>query len=112
MRYLTLIFAAFIGLCCTQAFAQSEAEGQQACGNDVFALCQQAIPDRGRIEACLRANFRRVSPTCRSFMASYGRSHRAAREARRSRHGSYSRHHRRHRHESRHHHKRHHHSRD
>ena len=88
MRYLTLTLAAFIGLCCTQAFAQSEAEGQQACGNDVFALCQQAIPDRGRIEACLRTNFRRVSPTCRAFMASYSRSHRATREASRHRHAS------------------------
>jgi hypothetical protein len=109
MRYVTLILAAFIGLCCTQAFAQSEAEGQQACGNDVFALCQQAIPDRGRIEACLRANFRRVSPTCRSFITSYAKSHRATREAHVSRHSAHSRHHRHHHHESRHHHAKHHH---
>ncbi len=109
MRYLTLICAAFIGLCCTQAFAQSEAEGQQACGNDVFTLCQKAIPDRGRIEACLRTNFRRVSPTCRAFMVSFSKSRRGTREAHRSRHGSHAHHYRRHHHETRHHHTKHHH---
>ena len=66
-------------LLCAPANAQSAAEqaGQQACGSDVFSLCGDAIPDRGRIEACLRRNFSRVSPTCRHFMASYGRTQRA-----------------------------------
>jgi len=97
---LSIAAAAFIGLFCTQALAQSEAEGQQACGNDVFALCQQAIPDRGRIEACLRRNFRRVSPTCRQYMASYGRSHRTMRRA--SRRHYYSQHRTSHHYSSRH----------
>ncbi len=89
------------------AYAQDQAAGQQACGNDVFALCQQAIPDRGRIEACLRANFSRVSPTCRAYMASFGHKrtryasrrheHRMSRYERR--HHYSSRHHRRHRHD-------------
>lgn len=68
-----------LSLLCAPANAQSAAEqaGQQACGSDVFSLCGDAIPDRGRIEACLRRNFNRVSPTCRRFMASYGRTQRA-----------------------------------
>jgi hypothetical protein len=49
------------------AFDQNAA--QAACGNDVFALCQQYIPDHTRIAACLRAQQSKVSPTCRAFMA-------------------------------------------
>jgi hypothetical protein len=93
-------------LLCVPAQAQSDAEqaGQQACGNDVFSLCGDAIPDRGRIEACLRRNFNRVSGTCRHFMASYGRTHKT-RVAERHR---YTRHHERTRHVTRHHYSTHH----
>lgn len=62
-------------LVCAPARAQSESDGQQACGNDAFSLCGDAIPDRGRIEACLRRNYSRVSVACRRYMASYGRTH-------------------------------------
>ncbi len=84
------------------AYAQDQAAGQQACGNDVFALCQQAIPDQGRIAACLRANFRRVSPACRTFMANYGRAART-RTASRGHEHHMSRYERRHHYSSRHH---------
>jgi hypothetical protein len=53
----------------TSANAFDQAAAQQACGNDVFAMCQQDIPDQGRITACLRKNYSRVSAPCRSFMA-------------------------------------------
>jgi len=49
------------------AFDQNAA--QAACGNDVFALCQQYIPDHTKIAACLRVQQSKVSPTCREFMA-------------------------------------------
>ena len=95
-----------LALLCAPAQAQSAAEqaGQQACGNDVFAMCGDAIPDRSRIEACLRRNYSRVSATCRHFMASYGRTHRTQ-TAERHR---YTRHAYRSRHETRHHHATHH----
>jgi hypothetical protein len=32
-------------------------------------MCQQDVPDQGRITACLRKNYSRVSPPCRAFMA-------------------------------------------
>jgi len=89
------------------AYAQDQAAGQQACGNDVFAICQQAIPDQSRIAACLRANFSRVSPACRAYMASYGR-HKSARHAGRSHERRASRHERRHHHYSSRQHRRHH----
>ena len=47
---------------------------QQACGGDVFAMCQQAMPDHNRIAACLRQNFRQVSQPCQTFMANYGKT--------------------------------------
>jgi len=85
------------------AYAQDMAAGQQACGNDAFSLCQQAIPDQGRIAACLRANFRRVSAPCRTFMASYAKKS-GTRHARRRHHERHaSGHHRKHRHSARHH---------
>jgi hypothetical protein len=109
-----------LALLCAPAQAQSDAEqaGQQACGSDVFSLCGDAIPDRGRIEACLRRNFSRVSPTCRHFMASYGHAHRTRYAERehythhhyRARYTSrhYTSHHRSYRHHTRHHPRRHH----
>lgn len=109
MKIVLGLAAAALLLLQTNAYAQDQAAGQQACANDVFALCQQAIPDRGRIASCLRANLPRVSPACRSFMASYGRAartrtasrrhaHRTSRYERRHHYYS-SRHHRRHRHD-------------
>lgn len=73
-----------VTLVCAPAQAQTPADqaGQQACGNDAFSLCGDAIPDRGRIEACLRRNYSRVSKDCKAYMASYGKSHRAARSVR------------------------------
>jgi hypothetical protein len=90
-----------LALLCAPALAQSDAEqaGQQACGNDVFAMCGDAIPDRGRIEACLRHNYSRVSATCRHYMANYGRTHRARYTERHH----YTRHHYRTHHVVRHH---------
>jgi hypothetical protein len=78
MRFILPAMAVLaVTLVCAPAQAQTPADqaGQQACGNDAFALCGDAIPDRGRIEACLRRNYSRVSKSCRTYMASYGKSH-------------------------------------
>jgi hypothetical protein len=99
-----------VTLICAPAQAQSaDQAGQQACGNDAFSLCGDAIPDRGRIEACLRRNYSRVSKGCKVYMASFGKSHHAARGGRhhyRSRHTA-RRHHAA-RHKTSHHRRRHH----
>ena len=81
MRLIPAMAVLALALACAPAQAQSQSEqaGQQACGNDAFSLCGDAIPDRGRIEACLRRNFSRVSAPCRHYMASFGRSHRVVR---------------------------------
>ncbi len=49
---------------CTPAYAQTPEE-EQACTPDAFRLCEDAIPDRERVKACLIANMRRLSPECR-----------------------------------------------
>ena len=41
---------------------------QNACMNDAFNVCGQAIPDRDRVAACLAKNIRRISPACRTVM--------------------------------------------
>jgi len=40
-------------------------EQQQACQNDAFRFCGEAIPDENRVRACLVSNLRRLSPACR-----------------------------------------------
>jgi hypothetical protein len=61
------IFAAVAATTSVMAFDQGAA--QQACGNDVYALCQQAVPDQKRITACMQRHFKQVSAPCRRFMA-------------------------------------------
>ena len=43
------------------AYTQQDAS---ACTPDAFRLCQDAIPDAGRVATCLSQNKRRLSPAC------------------------------------------------
>ena len=52
------------------ALAQSQDE-QQACMNDAFTVCGDAIPDRDRVAACLAQNINRISAPCRTVMQRY-----------------------------------------
>ena len=45
------------------AFAYTQAEAD-ACTPDAFRLCQQAMPDAGRVAACLAQNKKQLSPAC------------------------------------------------
>jgi hypothetical protein len=73
----TLIAAVFVltGLALlspSSASAYTQAE-QQACQDDAFRLCNDAIPDERRVKACLLHNMRRLSPACRRAFRSGGR---------------------------------------
>jgi hypothetical protein len=46
-------------------------EERQACTDDAFRVCQQAIPDRDRVFACLVQNNTALSPLCRKALAPY-----------------------------------------
>ena len=66
---LALALVAFIP---ATTLAQSQDE-QQACMNDAFTVCGDAIPDRDRVAACLAQNINRISAPCRTVMARYPR---------------------------------------
>jgi hypothetical protein len=61
-----------VAACCAAsgATAQSQDE-QQACTNDAFQFCQDAIPDHNRVFACLAENRHAISPACQLVMARY-----------------------------------------
>jgi len=72
MKRAALLFGVMaLALIAKPAGAFDQNAAQAACGNDVFALCQQDIPDHTRIAACLRTHQTQVSGSCRKFMANY-----------------------------------------
>src|SRR3984957_20265833 len=49
------------------AHAETE-EGRQACMNDAFQFCADAIPDHERVFRCLEARKQQISAACRANM--------------------------------------------
>jgi hypothetical protein len=49
---------------------------QQACENDVYALCADDVPDHDRIAACLKRHWSKISRECRTVMRDHGRRRR------------------------------------
>jgi cell pole-organizing protein PopZ len=70
MNFQIALAAAFLALAPVAATAETQEE-QQACMNDAFAVCGDAIPDRGRVAACLAHNISRISSACRMVMQRY-----------------------------------------
>jgi hypothetical protein len=60
---------------------QSTINPEQACRDDAFRLCNNYIPDRAKVGACLRRNARSLSRDCRTVVMGGGRgtTRRAAR---------------------------------
>ena len=52
----------------TVALAQTQ-DGRQACMNDAFQFCQDAIPDRERVFQCLASHRDLISAACHAVMA-------------------------------------------
>jgi hypothetical protein len=61
---------AIIGVCSVSqtALAETAAE-RQACTDDAFHHCGEAIPDAGRVYQCLVKKVRVISPACRRVIA-------------------------------------------
>jgi hypothetical protein len=55
------------------AIAYTAAEAK-ACMSDAFRLCASAIPNQGRVAACLQAKQRQLSAGCADALARYMRS--------------------------------------
>ena len=72
MKAQIAIALAFLALTPAAAPAQTQEE-QQACTDDAFNVCGEAIPDRDRVAACLAQNINRISAACRTVMLRYQR---------------------------------------
>jgi hypothetical protein len=70
MKFHFALAAVLVAFVPGKASAQSQ-EDQQACMNDAFTVCGDAIPDRARVAACLAQNINRISAPCRTVMARY-----------------------------------------
>ena len=70
MKFKFALAVAFVVMAPTAALAHSQEE-QQACMNDAFTFCGDAIPDRGRVAACLAAKKAQISAACRTVMSRY-----------------------------------------
>lgn len=67
MKIKLAIALAFFVFIPAGASAETQDE-QNACMNDAFSVCGEAIPDRDRVAACLAKNIKRISPACRMVM--------------------------------------------
>jgi hypothetical protein len=70
-----LAFALAVSLFCASslpaaAYTQADAS---ACMSDAFRLCASAIPNEGRVAACLHAKHRQLSQGCADAFARYTR---------------------------------------
>ncbi len=60
---------ALIGVCSVAQIARAETpEERQACTDDAFQHCGDAIPDRDRVYQCLVKKVRLISPACRKVI--------------------------------------------
>jgi hypothetical protein len=62
---------------CIPAAAQG-INPEQACKDDAFRFCNEYIPDRDRVGACLRAHARSLSRDCRTLVTGGGGERRRA----------------------------------
>lgn len=60
------LIALAIAFLAAPADAQPTPAQRQACEQDAFKHCSDAIPDERRVRQCLVKNMRRLNPTCRS----------------------------------------------
>lgn len=70
MKIQLALALAFLALAPVAATAETQEE-QDACMNDAFTICGDAIPDRNKVGACLAHNISRISPACRTVMLRY-----------------------------------------
>jgi hypothetical protein len=70
MKVQAAVAAMFLTLVPVAATAETPEE-RQACTDDAFNVCGDAIPDRDRVAACLARNINNISVACRTVMQRY-----------------------------------------
>jgi hypothetical protein len=68
------------------AAQQGTINPEQACRDDAFRLCNEFIPDRDKVGACLRRKARALSRDCRTVIGGGGGTHRAKQRRHRRHH--------------------------
>ena len=68
------------------AAAQGTINPEQACRDDAFRLCNDFIPDRNKVGACLRSKVRALSRDCRTVIGAGGGTSRKVKHRRHRRH--------------------------
>jgi hypothetical protein len=48
------------------SYAQGTPEQRSACMGDAFRLCSSQIPNVAKITACMKSNFSKLSPGCKT----------------------------------------------
>jgi hypothetical protein len=64
-----------VGIALAPAPVAAQMTPEQACQGDAFRFCNNDIPDRAKVGACLRRNARSISPECRTFVVGGGGRH-------------------------------------
>jgi hypothetical protein len=64
------VLLAFITMGNSITFAASQDEEDKACRRDAFRLCSAEIPNRDRIEACMKQHYDQLSPPCKKMFES------------------------------------------
>jgi hypothetical protein len=59
---------------------QSTINPEQACKDDAFKFCNNDIPDRTKVGACLRRNARSLSKDCRTVITGGGGARKTTRK--------------------------------
>ena len=63
----------WLGLALAPAQAQDRGpDSEMACKDDAFRFCNNDIPDRNKVGACLRRNARSLSKDCRTLVTGGG----------------------------------------
>jgi hypothetical protein len=72
MRYLLPAALGLFVVSAPPAFAYTQ-DDANACSNDAFRLCGEAIPDQQRIVQCLYQKRRQLSPACYAVYLRYAK---------------------------------------
>jgi hypothetical protein len=51
----------------TASFAASQDEQEHACRGDAFHFCASEIPNKEKIEACMKQHYDELSPPCKAM---------------------------------------------
>jgi hypothetical protein len=64
------VLLALMSISSSVAFAASQEDEDKACRSDAFRLCSSEIPNKDKIEACMKQHYDQLSPPCKKMFES------------------------------------------